>query len=125
MPFEKDKRPIYEDHLMGCAKRLNLSCGRADDFFSTNAIMHDVWSGICRSRLIVADCTGRNPNVFYEIGIAHTLDKPTILISQSLDDVPFDLRHRRVFLYEFTPRGMVKFEKEFEKTVSAVLRGTD
>jgi hypothetical protein len=86
--------------------------------------MEDIWSGICHARLAIADCTGRNPNVFYEIGIAHTLDKNTILIAQSVDDVPFDLRHRRVLVYQFTPRGMAKFEKDLDDAVKSVLRET-
>lgn len=122
MPFRDDLTPIYEDHLKRCAKRIGMSCGRADDFFSNKSIMEDIWSGICHARLVIADCTGRNPNVFYEIGIVHTLDKKTILIAQSVDDVPFDLRHRRVLVYQFTPRGMSKFEEDFEKAVKSVLR---
>jgi hypothetical protein len=41
--------------------------------------MWDVWNSIYSSSIIIADCTGRNPNVFYELGIAHTLGKPVIL----------------------------------------------
>jgi hypothetical protein len=48
-----------------------------------------------RSRVVICDCTGRNPNVFYEIGIAHTLGREVILITQNPEDIPFDLRHLR------------------------------
>jgi hypothetical protein len=73
------------------------------------------------ARLIVADCTDRNPNVFYEIGLAHTIGKPTILLTQKSEDVPFDLRHWRHIAYQLTPRGMKEFETKFKETVQTVL----
>jgi hypothetical protein len=81
--------------------------------------MRDIWSAIHAARIVVADCTGRNPNVFYEIGLAHAIGRYTILISQSIDDVPFDLRHLRIILYEYTPRGMEKFEKALIETMKS------
>jgi hypothetical protein len=63
------------------------------------AIIQDVVSLIDRSRIVVCDCTGRNPNVFYEAGIAHTLGREVILITQSANDIPFDLRHLRYIPY--------------------------
>ena len=84
----------------------------------------EIWALIIRSRFIVADCTGRNPNVFYEIGIAHTIGKPVIAITQSTTDVPFDLTHRRYIEYEMTPRGMAKFEDSLARTLSDLMDTT-
>jgi hypothetical protein len=114
MPFTPKLKPIFDDHVRKVASALKLSAGRADDFFTRNSVMQDIWSAIYYAKVIVADCTKRNPNVFYEIGIAHTLGKDTILISQSLKDIPFDLRHLRIIVYEFTPKGMTAFEQELE-----------
>ncbi|MEK7755216.1 MAG: hypothetical protein AAB654_25045 [Acidobacteriota bacterium] len=122
MPFAADLKPVFDDHVKKVAGRLGLSVGRADDFFSTDSIVKEIWSAIYHAVIVVADCTGRNPNVFYEIGIAHTLGKDTILISQSLDDVPFDLRHLRVIVYEFTPRGMADFEERLRATLGGVAK---
>jgi hypothetical protein len=58
------------------------------------------------AKVIIADCTGSNPNAFYKIGLAHTLGKPVILTSQSVRDVPFDLRYLHFISYEYTPQGM-------------------
>lgn len=80
--------------------------------------MHDIWSAIFLADWIIADCTGRNPNVFYEIGIAHTVGKRVILITQDEKDVPFDVRHIRYFNYTFTPRGMKKLEESLTSTLS-------
>lgn len=118
MPFSDDLRPIYDDHIKLIATQSNLTVARADDdFFAPHAIISDIWDAIYNSKIIIADCTGRNPNVFYEIGIAHTIGRPTILISQMIDDVPFDLRHLRCIVYEYNPRGMVKFNETLRRTL--------
>jgi len=53
-----------------------------------------------KAKLILADLTGKNPNVFYELGLAHAITKPAILIAESIDDVPFDLRALRILEYD-------------------------
>jgi hypothetical protein len=121
MPFSPELRPIYTDHISHVAKNLGLSIARADDFYNTHEIMQDVWQGIATSKLLIADCTDRNPNVFYEIGIAHSIGKPVILISQKLDDIPFDLQHRRIIVYQYTPPGMKEFQKELTATIKSTL----
>jgi len=117
MPFSVELKPIYENHIKKTVSELKLRVGRADDFFGAGPIMQDIWSAIHAARIVVADCTGRNPNVFYEIGLAHAIGRHTILISQSLDDIPFDLRHLRIILYQYTPPGMTKFEEDLIKTI--------
>ena len=117
MPFAAVLQPIYKTHIKRVATRLNVRVGRADDFFGTAAIMQDIWSAIHGAKIVLADCTGRNPNVFYEIGLAHAIGRHTILISQSLDDVPFDLRYLRVIRYEYTSPGMRTFEKCLFETI--------
>ena len=72
----------------------------------------------------LADLTGKNANVFYEVGICHALDKPVLLMAQSMDDVPFDLRHRRVLIYEYTPRGVKRLEKALTDHLKAMLQKT-
>jgi hypothetical protein len=121
MPFKPDMLPVYEDSIKPTCASLNLTVERGDDFFTANAVVEDIWKAIVNAHLIVADCTDRNPNVFYEIGLAHTLGKETILITQREEDIPFDLRHLRYILYQFTPRGMKEFETKFKQTVQSVL----
>jgi hypothetical protein len=120
MPFSVKLKPIYENHIKKIVLELGLRIGRADDFLGPRSIMKDVWSAIHAARIVVADCTGRNPNVFYEVGLAHAIGKQTILISQSIKDVPFDLDHLRVILYEYTPPGMDTFERTFKTTIRAL-----
>lgn len=122
MPFTDDMQPVYEDHIRGVVTRLGLTVARADNFFTADSIMSDIWNAINACQIIIADCTGRNPNVFYEIGVAHTLGKPVVLIAQSTDDIPFDVRHLRTIVYEFKPRGMDKLEETLETTLNHELR---
>lgn len=121
MPFRTELTPVYDDHIKSVARKLGLSIKRGDDFFSAHRIMKDVWAGIYNAKVIIADCTDRNPNVFYEIGIAHTIGKPVILITQSIDDVPFDIRDFRFIKYNYTPPGMKEFEKSLEKTIKKIV----
>lgn len=117
MPFTDALRPVYDDHLKAVARRLRKTIKRGDDFFTTEEIIDDIWTALLETKVVIADCTGRNPNVFYELGLAHAVGKPTILITQNSDDIPFDLRHRRYVQYELTPRGMKLFEEELRATI--------
>jgi len=117
MPFQPELQPVYEDHLSTVAKNLDLKIQRADDFLGAHEIMGDIWNAILRCRICIADCTGRNPNVFYEMGIAHTVGRPVVLIAQKAEDLPFDVRHIRHILYELTPRGMKTFEDTLRSTL--------
>lgn len=121
MPFEEKLQPVYASHLTKVAKKLKLKIRRGDDIFSENPVMEDIWADIHAARVIIADCSGRNANVFYEIGIAHTAGKPVILITQSKDDIPFDVKHRRYIDYVYTPPGMKKFEQRLESTIKDAL----
>ncbi|MCZ8036518.1 MAG: hypothetical protein O9288_17470, partial [Novosphingobium sp.] len=75
----------------------------------------DGHSLIFRSFIVVCDFTRKNPNVFYEAGIAHTLGKHVIPITQSLDDIPFDLRHHRHLTYLGNGEGITKMRVELVK----------
>jgi hypothetical protein len=79
----------------------NLLCRRADDIARPGHILTDVLENIGRARLLIADLSGQNPNVFYELGVAHSIKgaSEVILISADLESVPFDLRHLRTIVY--------------------------
>lgn len=117
MPFKDDFDPIYEDHLVPVCEKLKYSCTRVDLIDSPNVIINDIWSHIYNADIIICDCTEKNPNVFYELGLAHALGKKVICITQSADDIPFDIKQIRYIKYEYSPRGM----KEFEVTLGRYL----
>jgi len=105
MPFDMAFDDVYEK-LKDITSGLDMHCRRADDIWENPAIIQDVVSLIDHSRIVICDCTGRNPNVFYEIGIAHTLGRETILITQNEHDIPFDLRHLRYVRYLNNSEGL-------------------
>jgi hypothetical protein len=121
MPFAGDLKPIYSDHILKVATSLGLSAQRADDLFTTEAVITDIWNRINMAKVIIADCTKRNPNVFYELGIAHTIGKPVVLLTQDNSDVPFDITHMRHIQYDYTPRGMRRFEEMLKSAIEGVL----
>lgn len=117
MPFASDFKEVYEA-IQHAAREVSMRCNRADDIWIHPTIIQDVVSLIDRSRIVVCDCTGRNPNVFYEIGIAHTLGRDVVLITQSDADIPFDLRHFRYIKYLNNSEGL----KQLQGTLAERLR---
>ena len=106
MPFAEKFKPVFDNHIRAVCDKLGYSVQRADDIFRPGNIMDDIWSMIYNAKKVIVECTSRNPNVFYELGISDTIGKDVIIITQNKDDIPFDLRHRRYIKYVFTPKGM-------------------
>ena len=124
MPFgDEELNVVYEDFVKPVVENeCKLKCERGDDVFGSNVIMDDILSSIKTADLMIADLTKKNANVFYEVGICHVLKKEVLLLAQSIDDVPFDLRHRRVLLYEYSPRGCKRLEKSLKDNLDAIIK---
>jgi hypothetical protein len=108
MPLRAEFSPVYRAIARAC-KATGLRCLRADDIWEESAIVQDIFNLVFRAQVVIVDFTGKNPNVMYETG-AHTLGKHVIPISQSLDDVPFDLTHHRVLKYLSNAEGLKQLE---------------
>lgn len=122
MPFSgRTAQEVYKNHILKVVKDRELTINRGDDFFTGTHVVHDIWSAINAAAVVIADCTGRNPNVFYELGIAHTLGKKTILIAEREEDVPFDLRTYRYIKYDYTPPGMSLFEAALKHALANLI----
>lgn len=100
MPFIDPFNDYYRDILVPSIKAAGFEPTRADEIYGTNAIIKDIFDSIRDSTALVADVTGKNPNVNYELGIAHAFNRPVVIISQSIDDIPFDYRHLRAIIYD-------------------------
>jgi len=101
MPFVKPIGDHYEKIYTTAIAKAGLRPIRADnEIFGTGKIMDQIWSGINAARILVAELTTRNANVFYELGLAHALRKPVVLVCSNEADVPFDLHHIRVIYYD-------------------------
>lgn len=120
MPFKDELQEIYEDCIKKAIEDLDMFCERADDIFHNKSIMEVIWTQICSSEIIIADLTGKNPNVFYEVGIAHAIGKEVILITQDEQDVPFDLRHLRYIRYQVTKRGQEQLIDDLKITIKSI-----
>lgn len=121
MPFREQFFRIYNEHIKPILQDVGLRVMKADDIFGTTEIMEDIWEHINKARIIVADVTGRNGNVFYELGIAHTVGKSVIILTQNENDVPFDLAHLRYIKYTDDKEGWNKLKSELKKTALKVL----
>lgn len=122
-PFAGHLGSYYESIFKPAIKQAGLRPIRADDeIFATGKVMDQIWRGIRSASVLVAELTSKNPNVFYELGLAHALEKPVVLISSNQDDVPFDLRHIRVILYDQTDPfwGQKLIDKIADNVVSAL-----
>ena len=126
MPFENRLTHIYKEIIQPTlVDNFNMNCRRADEINSNNAIILDIWRFICEARVIIADITNSNPNVMYELGIAHTLGKDTILICQKNSDklaLPFDLSHIRTIIYEDNDSGIGLLKEKLVNTLQNVLK---
>lgn len=123
MPFTGVIGSYYQKIYEPAIQKAGLKAIRADaDIFGTGKIMDQIWSGIQSAKVLVSELTSRNPNVFYELGLAHALRKPVVLVSSNEDDVPFDLKHIRVIYYELTDPfwGEKLIGKIAENIVSAI-----
>ncbi|WP_284255035.1 hypothetical protein [Pseudolysinimonas kribbensis] len=102
-PFAAPLGGYYDLIFRPAIEQAGLTPVRADaEIFGTGKIIDQIWRGIQDAEILLAELTTKNPNVFYELGLAHAIEKPVILISSNEDDVPFDLRHIRVILYDRT-----------------------
>jgi hypothetical protein len=123
MPFATPLGNHYAQIYEPAIKRAGLKPVRADDdIFATGKIMDQIWSGINSARVLVAELTSRNPNVFYELGLAYALKKPVVLVSSNESDVPFDVRHIRVIYYDVNDPfwGDKLLAKVAENIISAI-----
>jgi hypothetical protein len=95
---------------------------RSDELFDQD-VMEGIWRCINEADLIIADCTERSPNVFYELGMAHTLGKDVIIIVQDSNDIPFDIKRFRYIEYKPDDKGYRKLEEQLWRHIDNIRKG--
>ena len=120
MPFAGEFEGIWETIIRPTVEQAGDTCVRADDFFSPGVIMDDVLKRISEADYLIADLTHRNPNVFYELGIAHATKKDVLLITQEINDIPFDLAHQRVISYSDSVSGAENLRTSLIRTINSI-----
>lgn len=132
MPFSATKRctteewteifeNIHKPAIIG--SRLGYKCERSK--IRTGAFIKDILMQLNQADVVLADLTDMNPNVFYELGVRHTLRTRTILVSQTMDDVPSDLKQYGVITYNTTPNGVTEYKKEISKILKDIRNNPD
>lgn len=121
MPFNRPWSGSIFKYLNTVFKNYNFEIKRADSVAGPN-IMEDIWRLINESRIVIADITGNNPNVLYELGVAHTLGKNIILLTQTLGEIPFDISNYRHIVYEGDSRAFEVLETELPKHIENILK---
>jgi hypothetical protein len=100
MPFGAWFDRYYQEIYAPAIKEAGFEPVRADELFTTGSVVEQIWDQIEKAKLLLADLSGKNANVFYELGLAHAARKPVVFTSSDVEDVPFDLRHLRVIIYD-------------------------
>lgn len=105
MPFRPPIDSYYSAIFKPALEDAGYSVTRADNLFAPRPIILDIRDSIVEADLVLCEMSGKNPNVFYELGLAHAIGRPAILVANEENDIPFDLRHVRVILYDSARAG--------------------
>lgn len=119
MPFGPSFNPVYEA-IKQASAHAGLTCQRASDIWNNAVIIQDIFALIYRANIVVCDFSGKNPNVFYEAGIAHTLGKHVVPITQHQSDVPFDIQHHRYVSYLNNQEGLAQLTYKLHERFSTL-----
>ncbi|EIV8497302.1 nucleoside 2-deoxyribosyltransferase [Vibrio vulnificus] len=98
-PFHSKFDGVY-DEIKNVCDKADIRCIRGDEQNFKGDIFSHVLKNIVQAKVVIANLSGRNPNVLYELGIAHALDKTTILVSNMLDELPADIKSKRIVVYK-------------------------
>lgn len=122
MPFGEEWSDDTFDVIQDIANMADCKLIRGDDLFEPAVIVDDIWRELNKAEIVIADITIHNANVFYEIGIAHTLGKKVILIRQDKgQDAPFDLKLWRYYEYNLSPRKVKVFKEKMAMLINKIL----
>src|SRR5260370_6549723 len=128
MPFGIKEGPVgqdidwderYREVLEPAIKAIGMVPGRADDIYGTQSLIDRVWRGIQEAEVVVAELTGRSPNVMYEIGLANLIGKRLVLLTMSKDDVPADLANSVQIMYGDQGIGLLQLTRELQANLEA------
>lgn len=123
MQFEETYDNLYREVIRPVCEKRGFQVERADDVFRPATILQDIINGLLDSEVVIAEVSPANPNVFYELGYAHALDKPTVLLARRGEKLPFDISGYRVIFYDDTIGGKPQVEATLDKHLSNIKRG--
>jgi tetratricopeptide (TPR) repeat protein len=121
MPFGPDFEAVYRSAVKPALEVNGLRTLRRDELAGRSLSGSEIWEGLREADVVIADVTGQNPNVFYELGVTHAFGKPTVLIARTLRDVPFDLEHLRVVVYKTDARSLETLRHELSDALRRMI----
>jgi len=116
MPFHASFDDIYTE-IRNTLETLGVECMRADKDFQAGHIPTRIRKHLRHNTFVIADLTGQRPNVLYELGYAHALKRPTILLCQDYKDLPQDLRTFQTLAYDVTFTGIEKLKRDLTSAI--------
>jgi DNA-binding NarL/FixJ family response regulator len=123
MPFGGEFDELYQQDIRPALSELHLACERADEIQHNQNILLMIREHIAAARLVIAVMTGRNPNVYYEVGYAHGIGKEVVLLTQKVEDIPTDLKGYNHLVYG---SEKITLKSELQRRIEALFRaGTD
>jgi hypothetical protein len=122
MPFSDEFHDLYHAGIKPACKDADAYCERVDEQLFEGTILERIYNQIAKADVVVAELTGKNPNVFYETGYAHALGKKVVLLTKSAADIPFDMQHYPHIIHE----GRIAYLKEkLEQRIRWFLQQSD
>ena len=121
MQFSSPYNEVYTEVIKSVCADLNVEVMRIDESMGPSLIIADIVQGIETSAFIIADISPVNANVFYEVGYAHGIKKPTILIAERNTKLPFDVSPIRTLFYDNSISGKPKLEKGLRDYIRHIL----
>lgn len=122
MQFGHNYDDLYQDVIKKVCETNGYTVYRADEGLGTGLILNDIITAIKNSALVIADITPDNPNVFYEVGFAHALNKPTILLNEKnqREKLPFDISGFRTIFYDNSIGGKKLVEEKLTQFIKNI-----
>jgi hypothetical protein len=121
MQFSSPYQELYKDVIQSVVEQFGLRAYHAGEVFTPGIILNDIVNGIAGAKIVIADITPPNQNVFYEVGYAHALKKPTILLVERGKQLPFDISGYRCLFYENSIAGKSKLEDGLRMHLKSIL----
>jgi len=121
-PSDEYSQSIYDTVIKPLADEMGLELKREKEIFDSIARIREVWMHISKAGIIIADLSGRNPNVFYEVGMCHAARKKVLLITRDINDVPTELRHLRCIVYNSGITCAARLKEDLKEPLRAIIK---
>ena len=118
MPFLADLEDTYYYGILGAVRKADATCARIDQFHFTGEILQEIYEYIKNADLIIAEISQNNANVYYELGYAHALAKPVILLTKDISQTPFDVRGYNHIIY----KSITELEEKLADRLTVLLK---